>query len=774
MNPSEHALTRTEDNTNRSDDSLSLRQTPMWGEAAPPRTGGIASYLEIPFINKRLIVACTLLGILLGWAAILVWPRSYQSQAKLIIRVGRESVSLDPTATTSATTLMMQKTQEAEIISALEMLNSQRIAETVVDTLGVDAVFTGVLPSDRSEASGNDYEVMVQSFKGKATELLNAGLLRAGIKDKISDRELAVARVQSTVWNHSPKNSNVVVIEAQSKSPKMAQAIVQQFTSAFSDAHLERAHTEGSYDFFDQQSADVETKLNALVKERSIYMQENKIISLDANRTLLQEQISGLDRDLVVASGQLEQAVAKVEDLESKVAVTEDEVIAKKVGASDATWSGMRQQVYKLELEEQNLAAKYTTQHPKLKSIQKQLVGARKILAALKSERIEASTTPNPVKTRLREALQREQTLVVGLQSMIKEKAKLRLDLEKRADELLGYERKLTRTDRDIQVSENNLKMLREKLEESRVLDELHSDKFSNIHVFQPATIVERAVSPRKKPLAVGFLFLGLMTGLGLSVLRQASSPTIRTSEDVESQLGCAVVSNIPRFRQMESPRLKEQTMHRQKCQALIADVLLSQRLPRQSRGRSLGIIGVDSGAGASTLAVNLAVASSSDCRLRTVLVDADSRKRSISKMFELNGAPGLVELLSGSASHDDCLQRAKNSPIDLIASAADSCDEMLTSSASEISQALQGYLQDCDLLIVDLPAASQPDQAVTLAQHLDCVLVVVESEKTLTASAERLLLRLSASETEVVGVVLNKTHDYLPQLLRRFVAPQA
>jgi len=774
MKPSEQALARTEENKTRPPASLAVRQTPIWVDAAPQRVGGIASYLEIPFIHKRLIIVCTLLGMLLGWAAILVWPRSYESEAKLIIRVGRESVSLDPTATTSATTLMMQKTQEAEIISALEMLNSQRIAETVVDELGAEAVFSGVLQEIDRESSRTDFEITVESLKGKLSEFLQNALLYAGIKDEIGDRELAVAEIQSSVWNYSPRKSNVIVIEAQSRTPEMAQAIVQQFTESFSNAHLERAHTKGSHRFFQQQSANVEAKLNQLVKERSLYMQKHKIISLDANRTLLEKRISGVDRDLMVASGQLEQAIAKVADLDAKVAGADDEVVAKKVGASDVTWSGMRQQVYELELEEQSLAASYTGEHPKLKSIRKQLAGAHRILAASKSERIDASTTPNPVKTRLREELQKQQTQIVGLRSMIEENEKLRVDLDNQADELLGYERKLTQTDRDIRIAESSLQMLREKQEESRVLDELHSDKFSNIHLFQPATFVERAVSPRKKPLAAGFLFLGLMTGLGLSVLRQASSSTIRTTEDVESQLGCPVVSDIPRLRRMESPGLKEQKLHRQKCQSLIAEVLLSQRLPRKSRGRSLGVIGVDTDAGASTLAVNLAVASGSDCRMRTVLVDADSRKRSVSRTFGLNGAPGLVELLNGNASHDECLQRAKNSPIDLIASAADSCDEMLTSNAAEIAQALQAYLQDCDLLIVDLPAASQPDQAVTLAQHLDCVLVVVESEKTLTSSAERLLLRLSESDTEVVGVVLNKTHDYLPQLLRRFVAPQA
>jgi Mrp family chromosome partitioning ATPase len=263
------------------------------------------------------------------------------------------------------------------------------------------------------------------------------------------------------------------------------------------------------------------------------------------------------------------------------------------------------------------------------------------------------------------------------------------------------------------------------------------------------------------------------MTGLALSFMRDGASPTVRTTDDVESRLGVPVVCNIPRLKNMVSPGLKSKRIYRKKCQELMAEILMTQHRPAQRRGRSLGIIGVDVCAGASTLAVNLAISSDVDCHLKTVLVDADSRNRSVSEMFGLNGVPGLVELLRGTASHEECLQKVEDGKIELIASSADSCDEMLSHSAAEIEQALETYLQDCDLLIVDLPAASQPDQAVALAQHLDCILIVAESEKTQTLAADRLLNRLHHCNTEVIGVVLTKTRSYLPRFIRSFVAPQ-
>ncbi len=729
----------------------------------------LTSYLEIPFMYKWLIIACTCFGALAGWAAILVLPRAYESQAMLVLRVGRESVSLDPSATTSAT-LTLQKTQEEEVVSALEILSSRHLAESVVDKLGADAVLSGVLPDDGTGAV--KAPTALSEIKRSVMDAVDTVLLATGVKDEIGNRELAVMRLQSSVSIHSPKKSTVLGIAADSKTPAMAQAIVRAYTETFLDEHSKASRTDGSFEFFQKQSAEIEKRLTRLIDERAEFMQQRELVSIEAGRELLQQRQTGIDRDLVIAAGQLRQATSEITDLENKFHDTEDEIVATKQAGSDSTWSGMRQQVYELELAEQNLAANHTDSHPKLKQIRTQLAGAREILAKLDSERVDESTTPNPVKTSLQQELQRQQTRVVGLRSMVEMKHSQREEMQSQIDKLLDDERLLTQIDRDIRVMEASLQRMLEKLEEARIIDGLQSQKVSNVHVFQPATYVERAASPNKKTLVAGCLFLGLMSGLALCFIRQSSTQSLRTAEDVEYLIGQPVIANIPMLKRMQSPRLKEQRRYRQKCQTLVSEILLTPRFPNQNRGRSVGIISVDEGAGASTLAANLAVSSGVDCQLRTVLVDADPRSRSISKLFGLNGVPGLIELMSGGASHDECLQRAKSAPIDLIACAADNCELPLTASAPEITQALRAYLDDCDLLIVDLPAASQPDQAVAIAQHLDCVLVVVESEKTLAMAAERLVRRLAQSETEIVGVVLNKTRSYLPAWIGRFISP--
>ncbi|WP_197168086.1 GumC family protein [Neorhodopirellula pilleata] len=722
-------------------------------------------------MRKRLILLCVLGGIVAGWLAIVVLPRAYESEAKVFIRSGRESVTLDPTATTSAT-ISMQKTQESEILSALEVLNSRQVAERVVDKLGAVAILDGQLPPNESDPTKSADQGIVVSLISKLTPLTEMAsglarnvLLSAGVKDNLSSQELAVRRIQSSVKIEAAAKSTVISIHSKSKTPEMAQAIVAAMTDVFLDEQLQVARTRGSLDFFQSQVAKVEQQLNRLQADRSDFMQEHEIVSLADSRDLMKDKLSIVNRDLMQASGELQKAKASVKDLLSKLDGEDDEIIAEKQVAMDETWSGMRLQAYSLELQEQNLAANLTDDNPKLISIRKQLDGARRILSQLESERIDENTTPNPLKVRLRESLQEQQTRVAALEFMIQELAKSRIDLGNDVDQMLIHEGRLVQMDRDIASLEANLLMLRRKEEEARVIDQLHTDKISSIHVFQPATFVERPASPNKKILGIGFPFLGLMAGLTLSFLGEGSSRTLRTVADVENKLGVPVVSTFPMLDGKPGGGI-----YRNACQQLMAEILTTHQRPGLRRGRTLGIISVDGGAGASTLAANLAVTSNLDGHRNIILVDADSRKRSLSNLFELNGSPGLVELLSGSASHDECLQSVSGASIGVIASAASNNQGVLTNGPAEIAQALEAYLGDCDLLIVDLPAANQPDQTLALAQCLDYVLVVVESEKTETLAADRLINRLSKGPAEIVGVVLTKKREYLPGFIQRFV----
>ena len=95
----------------------------------------IRDFYFVIFRQKWKIIIFFLTVVTVVTVGTLISSPIYQSEAKLLIRVGRESVSLDPTASTGQTISIGQQ-REAEVKSELEILKSQDLVERVVDTIG--------------------------------------------------------------------------------------------------------------------------------------------------------------------------------------------------------------------------------------------------------------------------------------------------------------------------------------------------------------------------------------------------------------------------------------------------------------------------------------------------------------------------------------------------------------------------------------------------------------------------------------------------------------
>jgi Mrp family chromosome partitioning ATPase len=73
----------------------------------------------------------------------------------------------------------------------------------------------------------------------------------------------------------------------------------------------------------------------------------------------------------------------------------------------------------------------------------------------------------------------------------------------------------------------------------------------------------------------------------------------------------------------------------------------------------------------------------------------------------------------------------------------------------------------DYDYIIFDMPAMSQISITPRLARYMDMILLVIESEKTDRDAAKRATNLLLESKSNV-GVVLNKSREYLPRRLQQ------
>lgn len=727
---------------------------------------------QVVFRHKGKMAAIFAVTLLAGWGALVVWPRAFESEVKLIVRVGRESVTLDPTATTGQT-LMLQKSQEDEINSALDILNSRRLAELVVDRLGPEFVLTGG-PAEASSSAHTDEGDLIRETRRQMAAALNWCLNATHVRDPVSDRERAVRTLRRRLTIYAPKQSTVITINCRAKSPEAARQIAAELTEAYLSEHVRVSRTHGSRAFFDEQSALLADRLQEKIEETGEFRRSHAIVSIPANEELVKEQLAGVEQELRLATVGLAKASGEAARLKSQLAGLEPELVGARVGSADLTWSGMRQLIFQLELQEQELAARYTAEHPLLVTVRNQLQSIRKEFDETKADRSDATVTPNPLVQELTQQLLLVEAQAQGLEQSIAALETEREAALARLDGLIQQESQLTRLEREVAVLESNYRNHQEKLEEARIIDALEAERISNVNVVQPATLVERPVSPNKRAIAALALFLGITGALGVAFLAEAVDPTLRTREQAESQLQMPVLSTIParaRRRDLLKSLNRPSTgdildLH---CKSLLQQVLYAQ--PQADAGSTtLGVLSVSPGNGGSTLAAQLAVVASRDLGLSTLLIDTDNEQKFVSRAFRLNGAPGLRELLANEAAEADCIQQIGKRNLSVISSASQDRPGALKLDPRQVGTRLESLRRRYDLVIVDLPPAASSSDGVLLSGLLDHVLLVVESEKTVGASARRVRAQLLRSNAKLSGAVLTKTRDYLPRWLHASV----
>ena len=130
-----------------------------------------------------------------------------------------------------------------------------------------------------------------------------------------------------------------------------------------------------------------------------------------------------------------------------------------------------------------------------------------------------------------------------------KQQARLNEELK----ELNDHDVQLDQLERNVQILDGKYRMHVEKLEQARVNDALGRDGISNIKVAQAATLVGKPTSPKKPLLLALGLFAALGGALVLPFVAEVFDETLRTTDQVESELGLPVLLSFPYRKQRKS-----------------------------------------------------------------------------------------------------------------------------------------------------------------------------------------------------------------------------
>lgn len=275
--------------------------------------------------------------------------------------------------------------------------------------------------------------------------------------------------------------------------------------------------------------------------------------------------------------------------------------------------------------------------------------------------------------------------------------------------------------------------------------------------VVRAATVPLGPDSPNLKlNLALGLL-VGLALGVGYAVLREVLDTGVRSDADVAEVTSASVVAHVPLSKDPAAPRLAVQDAPLSSRAESYRRLRTNLQFLELAEGRrSIVVTSSLPGEGKSTTTANLALALA-DAGRSVVLVDADLRKPSIARYFDLEGAVGLTTVLIGEAEVDDVLQPWGDGKLQLLASGEvpPNPSEILGSDA--MVRLLDELSSRFDVVLIDSPPLLPVTDAAVLGRVAGGVLVVASTMNVHKAQLKQALTQLEAVGVRVLGVALNR-----------------
>ena len=268
-------------------------------------------------------------------------------------------------------------------------------------------------------------------------------------------------------------------------------------------------------------------------------------------------------------------------------------------------------------------------------------------------------------------------------------------------------------------------------------------EQITNVKIVQPATLVYKPVAPKKTVLLALGLAVATIVGIGSAFFMETVDHTLRTTDQVEAQLGLPVLLSLPyrkrgvrggtalvRSKSAGGRHGQNEYFPHANFQALTS-ALLSPEATSRGRARTVGVVGCDDSKLSSRAASDLASQAASSFSEPVLLIDADARHQ------HLGASPGWSDVLAGTADAGSCIRRPKGGNLAVMEAGGQIRDVRPSNAPVEVLGQIDGIKEEFRLIVFDLPAISDLE-ALAAMEWIDEVVLVVEAEKTRIQAAQR------------------------------------
>jgi polysaccharide biosynthesis transport protein len=682
-------------------------------------------YLGLALRYRWLIAACCVVSLAIGF--IITYTQTPIYQATVTVQIDRQA----------ARVVKVGESQDADFggdddrfyQTQHDLLRSRSLAERVAKDLDLAAASDFLNPPSTS-AWGKLGSLIFRSPSTATGDNSNKGNLE-------QRQNAAAGMVQSGLSIMAVLNSSLVRISFDSSSPAWAQRIANGAADSYVSSNLERRYGATAYarNFLKERLDELKLKLEDSEKALVAYAEEKELIGdvqaggKEASRSLAESNLAALN-------GALQGVVAErihAQELWEQANNTRELGLPQIL--EDGSIKTLRGQRAVLMADYQNKLSAFKPDYPDMLRLKAQI---NEIDHEIKSE---ADVIKQSLKAHYESALQQEVLL------------KNKMDEAKRGV--------LETRNKEIQYN-----ILKREADTNRTLYEGLLQQYKDIGVAgavgtNNVAVIDRAQlpgGPYKPDLRVNllkWLFFGLLAAALIIALFELIDDTFKSPEEIEEQLGLAVLGIIP-VSQGNILADLNQSSH-PVAEAFRSFRTALQFSTDQGAPKSLVVTSAQPAEGKSTTALALAV-NFAQLGMKVLLIDGDLRNPSQHRNLTRSNGTGLSNFLAGSALPENIFQKTDINGLYFMPSGPLPPNPAELLAGPKMLSLLSTASEKVDAVIIDSPPVLGLADAPLLASIAAGTLFVIATGETRRGVVKTALKRLHFARARMVGALMNKT----------------
>lgn len=258
---------------------------------------------------------------------------------------------------------------------------------------------------------------------------------------------------------------------------------------------------------------------------------------------------------------------------------------------------------------------------------------------------------------------------------------------------------------------------------------------------------------------------IGLMTPLGLAVLRETLVQRIGNSDHLCSESHLPLLGELTQFpttrganasNLLTGQKQKDILVFAESIDSLRTNLMLTEQVGALNEKKIIAICSAVSGEGKTSVATSLGVSIAEATKRPTLIIDADLRSPDVAKYLDVPTEPGLAEVLTGNAKPSDALFRVGKTQAYVMAGGKLQVNPHHILRGSNFESLIAVLQQRFSTILIDTPPVMSASESLLYANSADLVVLCALTDVSRSRQVQAATNRMQATGANVAGFVLS------------------